>query len=262
MELVQKLTSTRRGTIALAVLAALIAGVSILVYLNRYRNSLHVQGAPATVLIAKHLIPKGTPGDAVATEQLFTTTSIRQSQLLAGAISDPVSLQGRVAAADIYPGQQLTTSDFIAGGASLASALVKTQRLITIPFDAAHGMIGQVQAGDHVDIFAGFNVTPVNRQGVPQSGGQAQQVLKLILQDVPVVAVNKGGTAAGSSGSLSLRVNDLHAEDLAFASDNGKLWVVLRPPNGAKPVPPALVNVETLLLGVPPIVEQRSLGGR
>jgi len=264
VELVQKLTSTRRGTIALAALAALLAGAFIVIYLNRYRDSVNVQGAPATVLIAKHRIAKGTPGEAVAADGLFTRTTVRQSQLLTGALSDPAALRGLVAAGNVYPGQQLTTADFVAGGSSLASSLTKGERLITIPIDSTHGMIGQVESGDHVDIFAGFNVTPVNRAGVPIQGGQSRQVLKLIQQNVPVVAVGGGtkGTGGSSGGSLTLKVNDLQAENLAFSSDNGKLWVVLRPPNGAKPARPDLVSVETVLLGVPPLVEQRQLGGR
>ena len=49
MEAAQKLISTRRGTIVLSVIAALIAGGLILVYVNRYRDSVKAQGAPVTV---------------------------------------------------------------------------------------------------------------------------------------------------------------------------------------------------------------------
>jgi Flp pilus assembly protein CpaB len=260
VELVERLTSTRRGTLALAALAALLAGAAILVYLSNYRHSINVGAQPATVLVAKQTIAKGTPGNAVAANELFTTTTIRQSQLLNGAISDPVSLRGRVAARDIFPGQQLTTADFVTGTSSVASTLTKTERLISIPLDSSHGLSGQVAAGDHVDVFAGFNIVPVDSRGVPTQGGQSRPVLKLVLQNVPVVAVSK--SAGGGNANVSLKVSDLEAENLAFASDNGKLWIVLRPPSGAKPVAPQLVTVETLLLGVPPVVVQRSFGGR
>jgi Flp pilus assembly protein CpaB len=258
VELVERLTSTRRGTLALAALAALLAGAAILVYLNNYRHSINVGAQPATVLVAKQTIAKGTPGNAVAANELFTTTTIRQSQLLNGAISDPVSLRGRVAARDIFPGQQLTTADFVTGTSSVASTLTKTERLISIPLDSAHGLSGQVTAGDHVDVFAGFNLVAVDARGVPTQGGQARPVLKLVLQNVPVVAISK----AQGTANVSLKVSDLDAENLAFASDNGKLWIVLRPPSGAKPVTPRLVTVDTLLLGIPPLVAQRSFGGR
>jgi Flp pilus assembly protein CpaB len=260
VELVERLTSTRRGTLALAALAALLAGAAVLVYLNNYRHSVKSGAIPTTVLVAKQLIAKGTPGAAVATTGMFQTTTLRESQVLNGAISDPSSLRGRVAAHDIFPGQQLTTADFVAGGASTASTLTKTQRLISIPLDSSHGLIGQVTAGDHVDVFAGFNVIPVDARGVPLDGGQARPVLKLILQDVPVVGVTKD--AQGNNSNISLRVDDRNAANLAFASDNGKLWIALRPPSGAKPVAPSFVTAETLLLGVPPVLAQRSFGGR
>jgi Flp pilus assembly protein CpaB len=260
VELVERLTSTRRGTLALAALAALLAGAAVLVYLNNYRHSVKSGAIPTTVLVAKQLIAKGTPGAAVATTGMFQTTTLRESQVLNGAISDPSSLRGRVAAHDIFPGQQLTTADFVAGSASTASTLTKTQRLISIPLDSSHGLIGQVTAGDHVDVFAGFNVTPVDARGVPLDGGQARPVLKLILQDVPVVGVTKD--AQGSNSNISLRVDDRNAANLAFASDNGKLWIALRPPSGAKPVAPSFVTAETLLLGVPAVLAQRSFGGR
>jgi Flp pilus assembly protein CpaB len=266
MELVHKLTSTRAGTIAMAALAVLLAFVSILVYLNKYRHSVSAQGAPVTVLVAKKLIPKGTPGSAIAASGLFTTTTIRESQLRNGALADPGSLRGRVASQDIYPGQQLTTSDFAAGGTTLAGTLTKEQRLITLPMDSSHGMIGQIQAGDHVDVYAGFNVTKVNSFGQPLNGLAARPVLKLVMQNIPVEAVEKKSSGVGSGSSqttnVSLRVTNAQGEELAFSSDNGKVWLVLRPAAGAKLARPGLVTVETVLLGVPPVVVLRSLGGK
>jgi Flp pilus assembly protein CpaB len=268
MELIHKLTSTRAGTVALATLAAILAGASILVYLNRYRNSVDSQRTDVTVLVAKQLIAKGTPGSAVAANGFFTTSQIRESQLRNGAFSDPVSLQGRLATHDVFPGQQLTAEDFAAGATTRAGALTKDQRLIAIPLDSAHGLIGQVQAGDHVDVFAGFTVIPLGPNGIPTSGGQARPMLRLIMQNIPVVSIEKPATTGGVGGgqnaptNVSLRVTDLQAAELAFASDNGKLWLVLRPSAGAKPSPPGLVTVETLLLGIPPITVIHSLGGR
>ena len=267
MELVHKLTSTRAGTIGAAVVAALLAFVSILVYLNKYRHSVSAQGAPVTVLVAKKLIPKGTPGAAVAASGLFQTTTLRESQLRNGALADPGSLRGRVAAQDIYPGQQLTTSDFTAGGTTIAGTLTKAERLISVPLDSAHGLIGQVDAGDHVDVFAGFNVVPLGPGGVPLNGGAARPMLRMVMQNIPVIAVGTksgGGVSSGTTQTtnVTLKVTDTQAEELAFASDNGKIWLVLRPAAGARLGKPGLVTVETMLLGVPPITVIRSFGGK
>jgi pilus assembly protein CpaB len=265
MEFAHRLFSTRGGTLLLAWLAAAIAGIAVFVYVRDYRQSVKTGGQPATVLVAKSLIPKGTPGELIATKQLFQAQTIRESQLREGALADPSSLVGKVAATDILPGTQLTTSAFAAASTTLASKLVANQRAITIPIDSAHGMIGQIRAGDHVDAYAGFNVTPVDSQGRPLStGGQSRPVLRLIVADIPVVSIEKsgGGVGSNSGSSVTLKTTSYQASELAFASDNGKLWFVLRPAAGAKSSAPDLVTVETLLLGVPPVVELRSLGGR
>ena len=259
MDFAHRLISTRRGSMYLAAMAALLAGMVILVYLNRYRENLQAGGAPVTVLVASSAIPKGTSGDVVATKRLYTATTIRESQLREGAISDPSSLTGRIATREIYEGAQLTASDFAADATSLASSLTDAQRIVSVPLDAAHGLIGQAQVGDHVDIYAGFNVIPLGADGRPLNGGTARPVLKMIMSDVPVVQVDGEGS---KTSKVSLRVNDEQAAQLAFASDNGKVWLSLRPAVGAKGTKPGLVTVETLLLGIRPITAVRSLGGR
>src|SRR5262249_5592718 len=136
--------------------------------------------------------------------------TIRESQLLNGAISDPSSLLGRAASRDIYKGQQLTAADFSASATSLPSTLTGEERAISIPLDAAHGLIGQVRAGDHVDVYAGFNTVPVGPTGVPLQGGQGRAALRLIMQNIPVVSVSSGkpgvvtGTAAASDVTLKV----------------------------------------------------------
>src|SRR5437867_1326412 len=142
MEHAQKLFSTRGGTMILAGIAALLAGIAVFVYIHNYRSSVKSGGTAATVLVAKSLIPQGTPGEAVAKKELYQAQSIRESELKEGAISDPSSLSGRVAATDIFPGQQLTSADFTTSSGTLASTLSGRERAITIPIDGAHGMIG------------------------------------------------------------------------------------------------------------------------
>jgi Flp pilus assembly protein CpaB len=263
MEHAQKFTSTRKGSLLFGVLAAVIAGALIVVYVNRYRNSVRAQGAPVTVLVASSAIAKGTSGQAVASKQLFTVTTVRQSQLVNGAISDPSSLIGKAASQDIYAGQQLTAADFSGSATALPSTLTGVQRAITIPLDPAHGLISQLQAGEHVDIYAGFNVIAVGTNGVPLAGGQSTPALKLIMQDIQVLGVSgaKSGLGASGSSNVTLNVDATQAAELAFASDNGKIWLAIRPSSGATTAQPALVTAETILLGVPPVTVERSLGG-
>ena len=107
-------------------------------------------------------------------------------------------------------------------------------------------------------------MTPLDSLGRPLSTtGQARPVLRLIMQNIPVLSVDKTSRFGGANASqVTLRTSAYQAEQLAFASDNGKLWLVLRPPSGARPSPPSLITAETLLLGVPPVAALRSFGGK
>ena len=259
MELAHRLVSTRRGTLLVGGLAALLAGISIVVYLNSYRESVKAGGALVTVLVAGDTIPRGTAGNVLASKGLYTASTIRESQLRDGAISDPASLQGMVAARELLEGAQLTAADFVPAGDSLAATLTERERVISVPLDSAHGMIGEIETGNRVDVYAGFNVIPLDRAGRPMSGGQARPMLRLIMADVPVLAVGEKASGSGTT-NVSLGVDDVKAAQLAFAADNGKLWLALRPSAGSARSRPGLVTVETMLLGIPPVRVLKSLG--
>jgi Flp pilus assembly protein CpaB len=258
MEYAQRLISTRRGAILVAALAAILAGILIVAYVQRYRNSVNSEGAPVTVLVAKQAIAKGTSGTLIATTGLYSATTIRQSQLLNGAFSDASSLRDKVATRDIYQGSQLKATDFAPATSSVAASLTKHQRIIAIPFDSTHGDAANIQAGDHVDVYAAFNLVAVNAAGIPTGTGAAHTVLRMIMSNVDVQDVTK----SASNATFYFKVTDAQATKLAFASDNGKLWLALRPAAGAKTTPPSIVTAETLMLGVSPQAVYSSLGGR
>jgi len=238
VEIAQNLFTTRRGSLLVGAAAAVLAGLILLVYLHSYRNSLNSTAAPASVLVAKNLIQKGTPGDIIGTSDQFQVASVPKGQLQVGALSDPAALSGRVAVTDIYPGQQLTETSFAyAAPGTLQTKITGTDRAIALSIDAEHGMIGQISAGDHVDIFMGFAL---------QGAGGTQPVIKLLMADVLVLRAPLAG-----NGVVTLRAPMREAAQLAYAADNGHLWFVLRPASGAKTVNPGIVNAQTLLNAKP-----------
>lgn len=238
VEIAQNLFTTRRGSLLVGAAAAVLAGLILLVYLHSYRNSVNSTAAPASVLVAKNLIQKGTPGDIIGTSDQFQVASVPKGQLQVGALTDPAALSGRVAATDIYPGQQLTETSFAyAAPGTLQTKITGTDRAIALSIDAEHGMIGQISAGDHVDIFMGFAL---------QGAGGTQPVIKLLMADVLVLRAPLAG-----NGEVTLRAPMRQAAQLAYAADNGHLWFVLRPASGAKTVNPGLVNAQTLLNAKP-----------
>jgi Flp pilus assembly protein CpaB len=234
----EQVFSSRRGTLAVGILAAALAAILLLVYLNRYRQNVNQNSAPVAVLVAKNLIPKGTPGDVIGSKVLFQATTVPRAQLKDGALSDPSALSGQVAVADIFPGQQLTAGSFseLHAGA-IATQLSGFERAVSIPVDSTHGMIGQAQVGDHVDVLVGLNSSGLDKG--PVQGA----FIKTILRDIPILAT--------SGSSLTLRVDDAQAGTLAWASDNGKVWVTLRPPIDARQTHPRIVSLTSVVAGGP-----------
>jgi Flp pilus assembly protein CpaB len=263
----QKLLATRGGTVGVAGAAALLSFLIFLLVMNRYRSSVDDSSEPVAVLVAKSLIPKGMSGDLIGAQELFQPTTAPKGQVKDGAVADPATLRGRVTTEDIYPGQQLTTGDFSTTTTdAIATKITADQRAVSVPLDDAHGLIGHVRAGDRVDILGGFNVVRVDRRGIPiQSGGAARPVMKLLMENVYVLDAGAdagGGLGGGSQESnVVLRLTDQQAAELAFASDNGKIWFSLRPQSGGSPATPSFVTLETLLLGVKPVTVVKSFGG-
>src|SRR5690348_2628601 len=149
-----KLLTTRRGTITLGIVAAVLAAIALLVYLKQYRNSVNSGNQTVSVLVAKSLIQKGTPGNVVGTTHRYEVSSIPKKQVKTGAFVDPATLTGKVTATDIYPGEQITSTDFVvANAAALTQNLAADQRAVVVPLDAPGEVGGQIGAGDHVDVW-------------------------------------------------------------------------------------------------------------
>jgi Flp pilus assembly protein CpaB len=232
-----KLLTTRRGTITLGIVAAVLAAIALLVYLNNYRNSVNNGNQTVSVLVAKSLIQKGTPGNVVGTTGLYELANLSKKQVKTGAFVDPATLTGRVAAHPIYPGQQITSADFVAANAAaLTQNLASDQRALVIPLDSPAEVGGQIAAGDHVDVWVAFNAQGAN--------GITRPLVREVLQDVYVM-----GTSAGN---VTLRATPKIAGELIYASQNAKIWLALRPAVGSKTTQPPVITSNDLL-GMPSI---------
>jgi Flp pilus assembly protein CpaB len=218
--------SSRSWAILLGVAAVVLAAILLVVYLDRYRARVSGENAPTPVLVAKQLIPAGTPGTLVASRAMYQPTTLPRKEVTIGAIADPQYLSGRAAATNIFPGKQLTAIDFAADpSTSVKSQIVGTERALSISIDNIHGSLSQVAAGDSVDIYVAV-------------GG----IVKLFRPNVKVLAVP---TAQG--GTLVLRVQTKDAANFAYAADNTQLWFVVRPVVGAKKTADTTANAATVL---------------
>ena len=154
-----RLLSTRFGALAVAALLAVAAVGIVLVYAHKYRSSVDSANGEVTVLVANRAITQYTPGSQVVDGSMFSTRQVPADAAVDGAVSNPDQLKGLVARSDIYPGEQLTTNQFVKSNTTSPTVkLTPSQRAVAFPVDAASGLVGQVQAGDRVDVVATFDV--------------------------------------------------------------------------------------------------------
>jgi Flp pilus assembly protein CpaB len=106
-------------------------------------------------------------------------------------------------------------------------------------------MIGQVHEGDHVDVYVDLELAN-SRNG---------NFVRLLLPDTPVLkaptSASGGGLGANpqsQQSNVTLKVDVNQAGQLAYAADNGKVWLVLRPANAGSAATPS-VSAQSLLSG-------------
>ena len=218
--------SGRRTGVIVAIAAAILAGVLLYAFVQNYKKSspTPVVNTTAAVVVSTGFIPAGTPASQVALGDGLQHAVVPTNVVVAGAISDSSLLVGKVAAKDIYPGQQITAADFTAGDVTIAQYLSPGQRAIEIPIDATHGLQGYVMPGDRIDMFTSIGGT-----------GGKEQVLATNVQVLSLGTGTNGTAQSTGTGSLVLAVSDALAKKLAYASDSSRIWVVLRPPVWSKP---------------------------
>jgi Flp pilus assembly protein CpaB len=239
--------SSKSAAIIGAVVAVALAALVIVLFLKQYKDNVNKDGIPTPVLVASQLIEQGSSGDSLGAAGQFKATDVPRDQLKAGAVVDAALLRGKIAVADILPGQQLTRGDFRVAGSGPVTKLGPEQRGIMLTFDNAHGMLGAIKAGDHVDVISGFLVD--------RGGNGLRPELRTMMEDVLVLKApsnikgGKVGTSANKDKEVMLRVDAAKAPELAFAADNGKVWLVLRPLNGKSVDKRSLVTMESVLLG-------------
>jgi len=227
--LTSKVQQSRGWTLALGIGAAALAAILLIAYLVQYRSSVNDSTAPSPVLVAKNLIPKGTSGTVIAEKQLFQAATLSKDDLKVGAISDPAYLNGRVAVADIFPGQQITTADLSVGLTdALPTQLTGLQRAFAVSVGGTQGLVGYVASGDRVDIYL-------------EAAGAGGDMLGLLAPNVLVMRAASGGAP------FILRADAPLAQKLALASNSGTLWFLLRPAGDAKNPPKRTITTQDLL---------------
>jgi len=259
--------------IAIAVVLAVAAALVVLVYTTSYRQSVTKGQKRVDVMVASRDIVAGTPAEEAAGAMVLT--SVLSDDKAPGALSTTAGLDGKVAAQTIYAGQQVVAAAF---GTSTTQApalqITKDERAVNVVVQRSSGMIGDVKAGDYIDVFAtlftngnddnlnGQKHQPLEPNRLHAESGNSRIFTRRLLTKVRVLAVPeddtklKGGLAKGGGGKnddliVTLAVSQADAAKIAFtqtAGDSAKLWFVVRPPEAvAQDQPLTIETIESMI---------------
>ncbi len=263
--------------IAIAVVMAIAAAAVVLIYTTSYRQSVTKGQKRVDVMVASRDIVAGTPAEEAAGAMVLT--SVLSDDKAPGALSTTAGLDGKVAAQTVYAGQQVVAAAFGTSTTQAASLqITKDERAVNVTVQRASGMIGDVKAGDFIDIFAtifaaeeqaGSAAAATDTNPGPTTPGTGKDHLltgtariftRRLLTKVRVLAVPeddskaKGGLSKGAKSDdmiVTLAVSQADAAKIAFtqaAPDTAKLWFVVRPPEAvAQDQPLTIETIESML---------------
>jgi pilus assembly protein CpaB len=205
------------GIILAAVVAALVAVYFIW---NMWRQQeLQSEKHWTEVVAALQDIPARTK----ITREMVTLTRYPKELVIDGAIRNPKEVDGHTTMVRIKAKEQIRTTDLLGEGQApgIAWDIPAGMRAIAIGAGEVMAVGSTVKPGDRIDVLATYT-DPVAHQETTQ----------MILQNVLVLAVNKGETDQqgknGANSSMTLAVKPEEAELLTAADRAGALRVALR----------------------------------
>lgn len=173
------------STIIVSVIALLIAGAASLLANNYLKNHSGSQSRGVAVAVASTEIPVGTR---------LTATHLKlaawpKEALVQGYQNDVTKLSGRIAvramsAGDIVTEAKLLPQTGSPAGGIMAYMVPQGHRAVTVAVNEVAGVAGFITPGCKVDVML---TTPK-----PGGGSNPENISKIILQNVPVLASGQG----------------------------------------------------------------------
>jgi pilus assembly protein CpaB len=224
----------------LAVLFALAAAFGTFKYMDNLKKTYQVSGNFAQIAVARQKIMART----LISEDMLDFKEMPAEYVLPGSIVDVKDAAGKLAKGDIYPGEPILSGKLVARddpAAGLSSKVKPGKRAVTIPVNNVTALHGLINIGDSVDVMVTFNT----------QGEQKAAATSTIIQNVPVLAVNKSLDSVGASKeelqTLTLMVQPEEAQQVALALQQGSVQLMLRSPEDAGAVPLPTIKLERLI---------------
>lgn len=221
-----------RTRAVLFLVAAVVAGVAAIVLVKFYLDQARQQSVSAVeksvpVVIATAEVSGGQP---LAAEQLRVVLW-PEGYAPSGTFQRVDQVVGQTPRQTLVAGEPVLASRLAnrSLGQGLAALLSKGSRAMTVKVDQVVGIAGFVQPGDHVDVITTIQLDEDARAALEN---RAERISKIILQDIPVLAVDERLATEGNKPVkvqvVTLEVLPEESERLALASQYGKIQLTMR----------------------------------
>ena len=218
---------------AVSVVLALAAGVGVYVYVAGADDRAASSVRTVEAFVAVGDIPKGTTGASALASGLIAPARALRGSVPAAAVTDATVLDGKVAASEISAKQFITSASFVApsdaGGSSLAASIGGRDLVaVTVAFDAARSLAGQIAPGDRVDLIAVREA----------ASSYLLKGVKILAVGVETAATASGGdgqpsASAASTGLVTFEVTPDQALAIVAESRTDSLHMTLQSLGGA-----------------------------
>jgi pilus assembly protein CpaB len=232
-------------------MSVLLAGFGTVVLVG-YVQSAHDEAAAAepmeSVLVVTKTIPKGTRADEL--EGMVTVRQLPADVRVDGAVSDARALRGKVAAAELHPGEQVLSARFETpqelGREGVPDGLLE----VTVRLTPERALGGVIRAGDTVAVISSFEPFEIDAAGQPEAADAPKKTANtthVILHKVLVTAVqttdevepvgdaededDDGRPDPAPEGEflVTLALDATAVQQVVFTAEYGSLWLSAEP---------------------------------
>lgn len=216
--------NTRRTTLIVALVLALLAGWMMLRYLSNLQRQTDANTRPVMVIVAAQEIPARVQ----ITPAMLGTVSRPANAVDPNAVTDAKQVVGALSLITVPAGSSITAA--MIGHPSdvgLTVRLTPGMRAVSVMIDKVKGISGLIQPGDRVDVIA-----------QPQKSGQAPPPAATILRGIRVLSIDQQLEETSATPSpqeaqattVTLEVTPRQADLLVMADLNTTLRLALRSP--------------------------------
>ncbi|MEW1809497.1 Flp pilus assembly protein CpaB [Pseudarthrobacter phenanthrenivorans] len=236
-----------------ALVLAVVGTLLLVSYVQGSEARAQANLQPIDVLVVEKQIPQGSTLDQI--KSAVKLASLPSASVPNGALKSLDGLDGKVASADLVPGEPLLGVRLVDPTSLAAPGSVPVpagMQEISVQLDAQRVVGGRIAAGDTVGVVALF-------AGDNTDGGTAQQIFhKVLVTSVQRAPAQGSAGAQGASSEqantqlptgqllVTFARNDIDAQKIAFAAEFGKLWLTKEPASATQSAPSIIKKAELL----------------